>query len=232
MDLLFENFGLLLIIGVAFASWLKNRADAKEEEEAERRAREEMARHLKERRGSPVQKSPPPVPQKWDTSPSQSEAPEPSSSESKPPPLREIFKEVIEDVGSPPFLARERDEDDRAYDDEPAPWESFQHSDASHSEIDDADHDPLESPMLKRQRDMQDRLAEIKKEAAQYKGKAAGAKETQRRVASKNQPEKALVPLGSLRSALKDKRQVKRAIVLREILSQPVGLRSASDQLW
>ena len=147
--------------------------------------------------------------------------------------MREILKEIIETAaGPPPFMTTDkRNEDDRAYDHEPAPWGSFQHGDASQSEIQDLDHDPLESPMLKRQREMQERLVEIKKEAAQYKGKVAGARETQRRLARKNQPEEALVPLGSLRSTLKDKRQVRRAIILREILDQPVGLRPASQKL-
>ena len=48
MDWIFDNFGLLLIIGVAAASWMKNRGEAAEEEEAERQAREEMIRHLQE----------------------------------------------------------------------------------------------------------------------------------------------------------------------------------------
>lgn len=226
MDLLFENFGFLLIIGVALASWLKSRIEAKQEEQAERRAREEMARHFEELEDRPIRKAPPPVPRQREVNPRQTESP-------KPPPLREIFREIIESAaGPPPFMSTDnRDQNDRAYDNEPAPWESFQHSDASQSEIQDLDHDPLESPMLKRQREMQERLVEIKKEAAQYKGKVAGARETQRRIARKNQPEEALVPLGSLRSTLKDKRQVRRAIILREILDQPVGLRPASQKL-
>lgn len=226
MDLLFENFGFLLIIGVALASWLKSRIEAKQEEQAERRAREEMARHFEELEDRPIRKAPPPVARQRDANPRQAKSPE-------PPPLREIFREVIESaVGPPPFTTTDkRNDDDRAYDNEPAPWASFQHSDASQSEIEDVEHDSLESPMLKRQREMQERLAEIKKEAAQYKGKVAGARETQRRLARKNQPEEALVPLGSLRGTLKDKRQVRRAIILREILDQPVGLRPASQKL-
>ena len=38
IDLIFENFQIFLVIGLALAAWLKNRANAKEEEEAERNA--------------------------------------------------------------------------------------------------------------------------------------------------------------------------------------------------
>lgn len=233
MGWLFENFQILLVIGLALAAWLKNRAEAKQEEEAERNAREEMLRQLQERENRPVHKTPPPVPNQWDTRPSSSPPPPPPSTQPNPPQLKDIFKEVIESVAPPIPASSQQEAPDRdAYDDEPAPWKSFQHVDATHTEIGDVDHDPLESPMLKRQREMQERLAEIKREAAQYKGKVAGARETQRRLARKHQPEGELVPLGNLRSALKDKRQVKRAVILREILGQPVGMRSTPDSPW
>jgi hypothetical protein len=121
----------------------------------------------------------------------------------------------------PPQPTPERD----AYDEEQSPWETFRHTDTSHGEIGEQD-DPLESPMLKRQREMQKRLEEIRRETLDFKDKkAAGARETQRRLERRGQQKEAMMPLGSLRSALEDKSQVKRAIILKEILGKPLALR-------
>ncbi|HEX5789917.1 MAG TPA: hypothetical protein VFY13_02140, partial [Luteolibacter sp.] len=46
MDWLFGNFGLLLVIGFAIAGWIKKRAEMKQDEDQERRAREELIRSL------------------------------------------------------------------------------------------------------------------------------------------------------------------------------------------
>ena len=224
MDWLFDNFQILLVIGLALAAWLKNRGESAQEEEAEREAREEMVRQLREMEDRQVEKTgppPPPVPQRWDTRPQVE--PSPEASPPKPPPLKDIFREVMESLEPPlalPQAAPKRD----AYDqDEMTPWKRFQHENTADTEI--GHHDPLEGPMLRRQREMKDRLAEIKKQTAQYKGTVAGARETQRRVAHKGKAQEELVPLGSLRSTLQDKRQVKRAVVLREILGKPLALR-------
>ena len=64
MGWLFENFQILIVIGIAFAAWLKNRGEAKEEEESERQAREEMIRHLQEVEERPVKRAAPPTPQR------------------------------------------------------------------------------------------------------------------------------------------------------------------------
>ena len=116
------------------------------------------------------------------------------------------------------------DEPGHAHEAEPAPWEAFE-------ELQDArelvSSDPLESPLLKRQREMEERLAQIKRETVDFKDKLGGARETQRRLERRGQADEGLVPLGSLRSALKDKRQVKRAVVLREIIGKPLGMRRA-----
>lgn len=221
MNWLFDNFQILLVIGLALAAWLKNRAESKEEEEAERRAREEMVRHLQEMEKRPIEKTPPPVPQKWSTNPNQP-APTPSTA-TKPPPLREIFNQSQGSENRPPSSAQQAAPRKDAYANQPSPWEQFQHRDASHSEISDDEGDSGENPAMKRQREMQEKLAELKREAAQYKGTVAGARETQRRLERKGTQEIAAMP--SIASVLSNKPQVKRAIILNEILNKPIALR-------
>ena len=189
MDLILENFHILLMIGIAFAAWLKNRGSNAEDEEAERQAREEMIRHLREVEERPVQRaappkpptppraSPPPVPQQWSTAPQSAPPPPPRQT---PPKLKDIFQELVETIE--PSLAPEP-QPQGAYAPEDAPWD-YEHQDASHSEITDAS-DPNE-PTLNRQRQMQERLAELKAQASEYKGQAAGARETQRRASGKS----------------------------------------------
>ncbi len=217
MDLIFDNLYILLVIGAALGSWLKSRGEAKEVKELERETREEMVRQLQEVEDHPMQRPvPPPMPKSWDNRrPSERPA---------PPPLRDIFKEVIKSFDPPAMPPQPTPERD-AYDEEQSPWETFRHTDTSHGEIGEQD-DPLESPMLKRQREMQKRLEEIRRETLDFKDKkAAGARETQRRLERRGQQKEAMMPLGSLRSALEDKSQVKRAIILKEILGKPLALR-------
>lgn len=209
MGWLFENFQILLVLGLALAAWLKNRSESAQEEESERRAREEMIRGLKEmekamtptmERNQVPEAEPP---QTWSTAPQ----PPPVS----PPPL--VAPEPVrqEAQGSAWRMPGEA---------EPAPWEAFEQQQEQfiHS-------DPHESPLLQRQREMQERLAEIKRETAHFKDQVAGARETQRRLERRGQSDEQLLPLGGLRNALRDQRQVKRAIVLREILGPPIGLK-------
>jgi hypothetical protein len=77
--------------------------------------------------------------------------------------------------------------------------------------------------ILKRQQEIQERLQAIKDTKATTSGNAA---ETRARIAAASRP---MVPTAleksSLRSSLRDPMQTRRAIVLREILGPPVGLR-------
>ena len=77
--------------------------------------------------------------------------------------------------------------------------------------------------ILKRQQEIQERLQAIKATRATTSGNAA---ETRARIAAAGKPSSPLA-LGStsLRSSLRDSKQTRRAIVLREILGPPVGLR-------
>ncbi len=84
--------------------------------------------------------------------------------------------------------------------------------------------DTLEAEaQLRRQQDIQDRLRKIKETKATTTG---GASATRVRVAASQTHAKPLT-LGeaSLKSSLKDPKQTRRAIILREILGSPVGLR-------
>jgi len=80
--------------------------------------------------------------------------------------------------------------------------------------------------ILKRQQEIQERLQAIKATKATKATTSGGAAETRARIAAVGRP-KAMPSLGqsSLRSSLRDPKQTRRAIVLREILGPPVGLR-------
>ena len=218
MDFVFENFQILLVIGLALAAWLKNRGDTAEEEEAERQAREEMIRHMQEVEERPIRKTPPPVPQQWDTRPVDN--PQPTAQSQGPTPaLKDIFQELVDRVDPTPVPVPTSN----AYDEEPAPWD-FEHEDASHSEITDThDSDP---PVLDRQRKMQQRIAELRRQAEEAKGQVGGARETQRRASGQSRGEIADLP--PIAEVLKDRSQTRRAIILNEILSKPIGLRGAN----
>ncbi|MGB0291120.1 MAG: hypothetical protein ACPGIA_00930 [Luteolibacter sp.] len=221
MDLLLENFHFLVMIGLALAAWLKNRGQSKEEEEAERQVREEMVRQLQELDKRPTDRraqrsTPPPVPHNWDTRPQS-----PDQSGPKPPPLREIFKEMMGQSESPPIPQPQTSSS--AYDEESAPWD-FQHEDASYTEI--TDTPGPEDAVLERQRKMQERLAELKAQAAEYKGQVAGARETQRRASGSIRNHVAVLP--PIAEVLKDRSQTRRAVILNEILNKPLGLRGVN----
>lgn len=77
--------------------------------------------------------------------------------------------------------------------------------------------------ILKRQQEIQERLQAIKDSKATTTG---GAAETRARIAAAGKPSSPLaLGANSLRSSLRDSKQTRRAIVLREILGPPVGLR-------
>lgn len=218
MGWLFENFQILLVIGLALAAWLKNRGESAKEEEGERRAREELIRGLQESKQQ-TQVNPPKA-SPWDTRP-QSSSP-PHQTKIAPPPLKEIFQEALQSFDPQPIVAPTTEARKGAYADDSAPWEAFDHVDTSHSEITDV-NSPDDEVILDRQRNMQERLAALKLRAAETKHNLGGARATQRRLETKREHTDMTLP--PLTAALKDKRQTRRAVVLREILDAPVGLR-------
>lgn len=77
--------------------------------------------------------------------------------------------------------------------------------------------------VLKRQLEMQERLQQIKQTKATTTGDAAA---TRARVSAVGKPAMPFMPgKTSLRESLRDAKQTRRAIVLREILGPPVGMR-------
>ncbi|RYD38111.1 MAG: hypothetical protein EOP87_02210 [Verrucomicrobiaceae bacterium] len=76
---------------------------------------------------------------------------------------------------------------------------------------------PSEDRELARQRAMQERLSALKKERTAV-SKAA-------RKSAKAMPQQPLVSPSSLKARLRDRRELRRAIVMREILDPPVSLR-------
>lgn len=166
MDWIFDNFNIVAIIGIAFASWLKHRFDTKRAEQEEQAPAEE------EIYGPPEGWEPP------------ASRPAPSV----PPPL---FRQ------SPPPIPRE--------------------AATGHSREQEAE------TVLKRQQDMQDRIRQIKESKANTTG---GASATRARVAASQSNAKALKPAKTgLREALRNPQDVRKAIVMREILGPPLGLR-------
>lgn len=164
MSWLLDHSEIVFFVVLAFASWLKHRADAKNVEAEERRAREEMSES--EDIFGPDQEWR--VPQ------------EPPHSPASPP----LFRQA------------------------PPPTSQF-----NVSEVD---------AQLKRQQDLQDRLRKIRETKATTTG---GASATRVRVAAAQTHAKPLaIGEASLKSTLKDPKQTRRAIILREILDSPLGL--------
>ena len=158
MDWIFDNFQILALVGLALASWLKSRVDAKAAEREEQEARRELENPEEyfgpdEAWGAPHQPSvPPPLVR------------------TVPPPVP-VFETEAE---------------------------------------------------LKRQMEIQERLRQIRETKAVTSG---GAAATRARTKEAKAPKTAsAVPVG-LRGALRNHGQVRRAVVMREILGPPLGLR-------
>jgi hypothetical protein len=171
MDWIFDNFQILALVGLAFASWLKHRMDTKAAEREEREAREQMA-------GEPQDED------EFDDW----KLPEPEYQPLVPPPLRQAQQ--------PP----------------PVPAIIAEAQAAAQAE-------------LARQARIQERLREIRETKAVTTG---GAAATRARTAGKKSPSPAPATSTSLCAALRDRPQVRRAVVLREILGPPLAMRGPS----
>jgi hypothetical protein len=161
MDWIFDHFQILALVGLALASWLKSRADAKAAEREEQEARREL------------------------------EEPE------------EIF-------GPGETWKRPRDQQAQPV---PPPFVR-------------ADPPPIpaveKQGELKRQIDMQERLRQIRDVKAATGG---GAAVTRARTNNTKPAKTASAAPVVLRAALHDRGQIRRAIIMREILGPPLGLR-------
>ncbi len=167
MDWIFDNFQIVALVGIALASWIKSRMDAKAAEREERQAREEMGEG--EEIFGPDEA--------WE---------EPPPRQPVPPPLHR--------AGPPPVPTAAQYE----------------------AELEAA-------ALLKHQMDLQERLRQIRETKASTSG---GAAVTRARVAASQSHAAAAAPVKSgLRSALRNRSEIRRAFVLREILGPPLGLR-------
>jgi len=203
MDFLFDNFQILLVLGLALAAWLKNRGEAREEEANERRAREEMIRQLEQVETRPVRR--PGNVASWDT--------RPDPVIQAPPPIPVPHAQPQPDLWQEPEPAKTARQAD------PSPW----------SRPDDpvmpwAIHDDeAQQQLLLSQQAMQEQLAEVKKASRKARHELGGARATQRRL--EHREAKSATAMPGLRSLLADPQQTRRAVLLREILGPPVGMR-------
>ena len=168
MDWIFEHFQILALVGLALASWLKARSDAKAAEREERRAREEMAEPPEEEIFGDAEEWQEP---QWPTPP--------------PPLVRSV----------PP----------------PYPAEAVIQP-AAESEA-----------VLKRQFEMQERLRQLRESKVATTGGAAATRARNLPAEAAGKP--AAAAGSALKAALRDRNQTRRAILMREILGPPLGLR-------
>jgi hypothetical protein len=162
MDWIFDNFQILALVGLALASWLKARSDAKAAKREEEEARREMEEQgdvfgPEQEWREPQQWTPPPMPPPL---------------VAKPPPL--------------PAAAQEADEE------------------------------------LKHQLQLQERLRQLRETKAVTSGGAAATRA--RATTKKTGQTETAVPAG-LRGVLRKRSEIRRAVILREVLGPPLGLR-------
>lgn len=165
MDWIFDNFQILALVGIALASWLKSRADAKAAEREEREAR----RQLEEPEEVFGPREPWNEPQQWSPPP-------------QPPPL------VVKPRTPPPIPVA-----------------------AVEAEAE-----------LKRQMQLQERLRELRETKAVTTG---GAAATRTRATTRQTGSPAPAVPASLRGVLRKRSEIRRAVILREVLGPPLGLR-------
>jgi hypothetical protein len=167
MDWIFDNFQILALVGIAFASWLKHRFDTKMAEREEQRTLDDEdydpADDWETRQNPPAPSVPPPL--VWPT----------------PPPL-------TREVPAQPY-SRESEAD----------------------------------LILKRQHDMQERIRQIKESKANISGGAAATKAQVAAARGKTQPPQ--TAKSGLRQSIRNPREIRKAVIMREILGPPLGLR-------
>jgi hypothetical protein len=166
MDWIFDNFNILAIVGIALASWLKARADAKAAEREEREARELMGETEEETFGPE---------EEWREA-------QPPLLPSQPPPL------VVRPAAPPPIPAY---------------------------------HNPAEAE-LQRQLQLQEKLTELRATKAVTTGGATAART---RAKTGNTTPATPAPARKLRTILRQRGEIRQAVILREVLGPPLSLR-------
>lgn len=209
MDWIFENLNILFVAAAAVAYWLNNMRQAKAEAEAERE-RERNPIDLEEVFGPDFDFNPPPQ-------------------RSGPPQHTEVF--LPPPVSAPPHGAAPP----------PLPGQRPQPS-SQRERRDFPQGTPTpqrpKSPVqphgqesvnveLERQRNLEQRIRALRQNR---EGRGSGAAATQRSVVAQRAARKGAVDaepisIDGIRSRLRDPREARRAVVLREILDSPVGMR-------
>ena len=218
MDWIFENLQILFVIAAAVAYWLNSLRQAKEEGEQDH-GRDDRPVEVEDIFGPDFDFNSPPSQQRGD-SPPQGEVflpPRVATSQSVgsvPPPLpgqQELRREMREARNFPsasPMPQRPQG---------PVSPHQTTAAPASHAEE------------LERQRKLDERLRSLRHNREK---RSTGAAATQRSVVAKRAARKGVVEevadptsIGGIRSRLRSTREARRAIVMREILGTPVGMR-------
>ena len=187
MDWFYDNFQIFALVGLALASWLKARMDAKQAEQEERRAKEEMAEGTGEFE----------MPEPWEEE--EFDRPLPQETYQMPPPIPAVPPPI---PASPP----------------PIPPAAARAAAAAEEAAREA-----EAALLRHQLEIQERMSRIRERKAVTSGGASAT-----RARSNARPgfaPPAQVESSSYKKLLADTDSIRRAVVMREILGPPLGLR-------
>ena len=177
MEWIFDNFQIVLLVGLALVSLIKRAADQKMAEREERDAPRDSTDDEDWRDPEP-QWHPPAAPS----------VPPPLTRQVVPPPLtRQVPPPIQQAASPPPLVAREAES----------------------------------AAVFQRQLEIQQRLKDIKQAKAITRG---GAAATRSRLAEAGKARSTLQARPSISAALRNRSELRRAVILREILGPPVGL--------
>jgi len=202
MDWIFENLQILFVIAAGVAYWLNNMRQAKAEAEEER-----------EHEQNPVDLD---------------EVFGPDFDFNSPPQHTEVFLPPPVSAGPqgaapPPLPARRQQASQRERREFPQGAQAPQRPKSPNQP-------PVQETInaeLERQRNLEQRIRALRQNR---EGRSSGAAATQRSVAAERAARKGAVDaeptsIGGIRSRLRDSREARRAVVLREIIDSPVGMR-------
>ncbi len=201
MNWIFEHIQVIILVGGAIAYWLNQRRKANEEAEAEQRGL----------------MTPPEMPQ--------THAPADDEAERVRRIQEEIRRKILERMGGgapkPPPSPMSEVEPEDAFEDEPMPSRPAARAEAHAQTSAREQAATLDQAILARQQ----QLAEQMRELSAMRGLAPDKVATDAEAAEAQSPTSETAARGSLLAELRNPASVRRAIVLREVLGTPVGLR-------
>lgn len=196
MDWIFDNLQIVLAVAAAFAYWLTQRKQAEQEEEERGADQEQFPTRVDDELGD----------------------------EARARRIREEIRRKIAERSAgapmPPLVAPDPPPLYRQEAEPPSPRPQPQPKSTEAPAPVRADEDPWKSVWASQQKlqDQMQALAETRRKAAQFTGPRLAVPPPQPAVA-------VALPGGSLRAELGDRDRLRRAIILREVLGPPVGLR-------